>query len=134
MGATSVADVEQGGAGSQLVSLGGSRPLFPEEVRARVAAGGRLVRFEVCISAVLFTLRRQSRVYLTHSWRERYWRGLGYSLVSLLLGPWGVPGGLIYTPWSIWVNLTGGIDETGPVLAWLDGRHDPSATTDRPTG
>ena len=106
---------------SGLVALGGTRPLFPEEVRTRVAAGARLVRFEFCFSVVLFTVRRQSPVYLTESWQERYLRGLWYSLVALVLGPWGVPWGLVWTPWAVWVNLTGGVDETAPVLAGLGG-------------
>jgi hypothetical protein len=110
---------------SELVALGGSRPLFPDEIRTRVAAGARLVRFEFCISLLLFTVRRQSPVYITESWQERYLRGLGYSLIALLLGPWGVPWGLIWTPWAVWVNLTGGVDETDAVLAWLGDRTRP---------
>ena len=70
------------------MSLGGRRPLFPEEIRTRVAAGARLVRFEYCISLLLVTFRRQSKLYLTESWQERYLRGLGYSILALLLGPW----------------------------------------------
>jgi hypothetical protein len=104
----------------RLLALGGSRPLFQEEVRSRVAAGARLVRFEYCVSLILFTIRRQSRVYLTRSWQERYLRGLAYSLIAIGLGPWGVPWGLIYTPWSVWVNLTGGVDETDAVLGMLE--------------
>ena len=73
----------------------------------------------------LFTVRRQSPVYLTESWQERYLRGLGYSVLALLLGPWGVPWGLIWTPWAVWVNLTGGVDETDAVLAWLNDRNQP---------
>jgi hypothetical protein len=110
---------------SDLVNLAGARPLFPEEIRARVAAGARLVRFEFCASVLFFTLRRQSPVYLTESWQERYLRGVGYSLLGLLLGPWAVPWGLIWTPRAIWMNLTGGIDETADVLAYLD---DPTRT------
>ncbi len=110
---------------SDLVVLGGSRPLFPDELRTRVAAGARLVRFEFCISFLLFTVRRQSPVYATESWQGRYLRGLGYSLLALLLGPWGVPWGPIWTLWAVWVNLTGGVDETDAVLAWLNDRTQP---------
>jgi hypothetical protein len=110
---------------SDLIPLGGSRPLFPDEVRARVAAGARLVRFEFCVSLLLFTVRRQSPVFLTESWQHRYLRGLGYSLLALLLGPWGVPWGFVWTPWAVWVNLTGGVDETDAVLAWLGDRTRP---------
>jgi len=101
--------------------------MFPEEIRTLVAAGARLVRFEVCISALVFTIRRQSAVYLTVSWQERYLRGVWYSLGALLLGPWGVPWGLVYTPWAVWVNLTGGVDETDAVLAWLDSQEKPGS-------
>ena len=86
-----------------------------------MATGARLVRFEFCISLLLFTLRRQSPVYLTESWQERYLRGLGYSLLALILGPWGVPWGPIWTPWAVWVNLTGGVDETDTILASFGG-------------
>jgi len=112
-------------------ALGGTRPLLPDEVRARVAAGARLVRFEFCASVLLFTVRRQSPVYLTESWQGRYLRGLGYSLLAILLGPWGVPWGLIWTPWAVWVNLTGGVDETDAILASL-GDHDHPRTESGP--
>jgi hypothetical protein len=105
--------------------VAGSRPLFPEEIRARVAAGARLVRFEFCFSALLFTVRRQSPIYLTDSWQDRYLRGIRYNLATLLFGLWGVPWGLVWTPRALWVNLTGGIDETDTVLAWLDSREKP---------
>ena len=110
----------------------GGRPLSADEVRARVAAGARLVRFELCVSALVFTLRRQSAVYLTDSRRQRTLRGLRYSLASLLLGPWGVPWGLVWTPWAVWVNLTGGVDETDTILAWLDHRDNPPSHSPPP--
>jgi hypothetical protein len=93
--------------------------VLADVLQARVAAGARLVRFESCMSLLLFTIRRQSPVYITTSWQERYLRGLGYSLVTVLLGPWAVPWGLIWTVWAIWVNLTGGVDETDQLLAEL---------------
>jgi hypothetical protein len=105
---------------TRLLQLRGFRPLFGEELRARIADGARCVRFEVCVSFLFATLRRQSPVYLTHSWQERYVRGLGFSLLALLLGPWGVPWGLVFTPRAIWTNVSGGIDCTHEVLAWLD--------------
>ena len=89
--------------------------------------GARLVRFEFCLSFLFVTIRRQSPLYLTESWQDRYLRGLGYSVLALLLGPWGVPWGLIWTPWAIWVNLTGGVDETESALAWIEAR-EPSKT------
>lgn len=94
--------------------------MFAEELRTRIAAGARCVRFEFCFSLLFVTVRRQSAVYLTNSWQERYLRGLGYSALALLLGPWGVPWGILWTPWAMWVNTTGGVDCTFDVLARLD--------------
>jgi hypothetical protein len=105
---------------TQLLDIRGFRPLFREELRARIANGARCVRFEFVFSCVFVTLRRLSPVYLTHSWQERYVRGMGFSLLALLLGPWGAPWGLVHTPRAIWTNTTGGHDCTEEVLAWLD--------------
>lgn len=101
---------------SDIVHLGGGAQMFREDIAARVAAGARLVRFEFCISVVFVTIRRQSPPYLTDSWRSRYLRGLTYSLLAILLGPWGIPWGLIWTGRAVWLNLTGGIDETEMTL------------------
>lgn len=105
---------------SDLYELRGSRPLFAEELRTRVAAGARCVRFEYCFSLIFVTVRRQSAVYLTASWQERYLRGLWFSFLALVLGPWGVPWGLVWTLWAVWVNTTGGADCTREVRAELD--------------
>ena len=104
----------------ELLHIRGSRPLFEEELRTRIAAGARCVRFEFCFSLLFVTIRRQSDVYLTHSWQERYLRGFRYTALSFLLGPWGVPWGLIWTFWAIWVNVTGGADCTTEILKCLD--------------
>ena len=81
-----------------------------DEVRSRLRNGSKAVRFEYCISFLVATVRRQSGVYLTDSWQERYIRGMGYNVLTLLLGPWGVPWGLIWTARSFWTNTTGGVD------------------------
>lgn len=94
--------------------------LSPAEIRDLVARGYRFVRFERCSSCFIATIRHESRVYPTENWQERYLRGLGYSLLSLLLGPWGVPWGVFLTAQSLWINLTGGIDVTDEVLATID--------------
>ena len=105
---------------SELLYLLGTRPLFAEELRTKVGAGARCVRFEFCFSLLFFTVRRQSPVYLTTSWQQRYVRGLGYSALALALGLCGVPWGVIWTPKAIWLNICGGADCTEEVLAALD--------------
>ncbi len=93
--------------------------LSPAEIRDLVSRGYRFVRFERCTSFLIATIRHESRVYLTENWQDRFLRSLGYSLLSLLLGPWGVPWGVFLTARSLWTNLTGGIDATDEILASL---------------
>lgn len=91
--------------------------LTAAELREHVNRGWRCVRFVWCASNVFSTVERESRVYLTENWQDRYLRGLGYSVLSLAAGPWGVPWGLWRTAESVWTNLTGGRDVTDEVLS-----------------
>jgi hypothetical protein len=84
----------------------------PEELDRALEAGGRLVFYEYCISLVIITLRRPSRVQLLRKGQRGLLRGLPYTLLSLLLGWWGVPWGPIYTPLVVLTNLGGGCDVT----------------------
>jgi hypothetical protein len=49
-------------------------------------------------------------------------KGLPWCGVSLVLGWWGLPWGLIWTPMAIYKNLTGGIDVTSTVCQQLIGK------------
>jgi hypothetical protein len=81
----------------------------PEDGRR---AQARLVFYEYCVSLVFVTLRRPSRVYRLRQGESGVRRGLPYALVSLLLGWWAVPWGLIYTPLTLWTDLSGGRELT----------------------
>jgi hypothetical protein len=91
------------------------------------APGERLVFYEYCISLVFVTLRRPSRLYRLppDSWGLR--PGFRYTLLTLLLGWWGIPWGLIYTPLVLWTNLSGGREITAEELRRWQGA-EPSAT------
>jgi hypothetical protein len=98
----------------------------PEGVQALLNAGGRFVFYEFCISLLVITLRRPSRVYYLPPGELGLLRGMPYSLISLLLGWWGIPWGLVYTPLTLFTNLQGGRDITSQVRAWLG--QGPAAT------
>jgi len=93
----------------------------PELIQSRLSEGWRCVRFEFCVSFGIASVRRQSRVYLTETWQERYLYGMGYNALALLLGPWGVPWGVVWTARALWTNLTGGVDVTDELAAHLAG-------------
>ncbi len=91
----------------------------PEEVEDCLAEGGRLVFYEYCISLVFITLRRPTGVYLLKKGELGLLKGLPYTILSLLLGWWGIPWGPIYSIQSLATNLGGGKDVTREIVASL---------------
>ena len=94
-----------------------------ERLRAE-DAGGRYVFYEFCISLIFITLRRPSPIYFLRGHELGLWRGLPYTLLSLLLGWWGVPWGFIYTPLVVVTNFSGGRDVTSQIQPLLPQRPD----------
>jgi hypothetical protein len=76
------------------------------------ADGEREVFFEYCVSLLFVTLRRPSRLYRVRPGLRALWAGLPYTLLTMLLGWWGIPWGVIYTPLVLATNLTGGREIT----------------------
>jgi hypothetical protein len=97
----------------------GLEHLTTAELEREVAAGGRFVFFEYCISLVAVTLRRPTDIYFLRSGQYAWLRALPYLAISLFLGWWGLPWGFIYTPLALFTNLTGGRDVTAQVMASL---------------
>ncbi len=105
----------------------GAEHLSPRQIAAVVAQGGRLVVFEFCISLLVVTLRCPTRVHLLRPGQLGALVSLPYTLLTFLLGWWGLPWGVIYTPLVLANNLCGGADVTaqlGPAL-WSPSAHDP---------
>jgi hypothetical protein len=102
-----------------LFQLGGLEQLTPAALDAALRAGNRLVFYDYCISFVFLTLRRPSHVYLLRVGETGVLRGLPYTILTLLLGWWGLPWGIVYTPLALVTNLSGGCEITADVRARL---------------
>ncbi len=94
------------------VRIEGIEGLESGEIAAEIDRGGRFVFFEYCISVLVLTLRRPSPVIFLRANESGWVRGLPYTLVSFLLGWWGLPWGIVYTPLCLATNLAGGSDVT----------------------
>ena len=116
-------DTENVGNPANLKPKVRSQPVLPSKTtnqrsydeNADPANGGRWVVFEYCISLVAVTLRRTSRPIHLKPGQRAWVRGLPYTAISLVLGWWGLPWGVIYTPVTIFANLAGGCDITAQV-------------------
>ena len=112
--------------------IAGLHELSRADVAQALAAGRRFVFYEYCISLVVVTLRRPSALHILPVGSRGILRGVPYVLVSLLLGWWGVPWGIVYTPLSLITNLTGGCDVTAQVRALLAKPQAPDALVAEP--
>jgi len=101
------------------VEIRGVKGLSRADLERELAAGGRFVFYEYCISLIVVTLRRPSAVHFLRGGSRGVLRGLPYVLLSLLLGWWGVPWGIIYTPLALVTDLTGGCDVTAQMRSSL---------------
>ena len=92
----------------------------PEHLRFQLGRGAKFVLYQYCVSLVVITFRRSSRIYFIRPGESAVGKGVPFTLISLLAGWWGIPWGPIYTIQSLWVNCQGGRDVTTEVMAVLN--------------
>ena len=99
-----------------MADIKGIEGLTVADVHQQVRQGAKFVTYGYCISLLVVTLRRTSDVHFVKAGESAVGGSVPYILLSLLLGWWGFPWGLIYTPMVVVQNLSGGTDVTGHVL------------------
>jgi hypothetical protein len=87
------------------------------EFQAELQKGGKFVTYQYVISLLVITFKRSSDVYFVKADESAAAKGLLFTLLSLVLGWWGIPWGPIYTIQALIVNLGGGKDVTAQMLA-----------------
>lgn len=93
----------KGGSSAAASIHGGGR-------RSRSSSRGRHVQFSYTISIVVMTFKMNSAPVYVAKGEGTFMKGLPYTLISLVLGWWGIPWGPIYTITSIIQNSSGGIE------------------------
>lgn len=90
-----------------------------QQIAFELQRGGKFVIYQYCVSILILTFKRPSNIYFVRAGESALSKGLGFSLISLLLGWWGIPWGPIYTIGSLITNCRGGKDVTQAVIATL---------------
>ena len=98
----------------------GVEGLTLDQVNHEVRAGARFVIFQYCFSIIVMTFKRGSSIHFIRSDQNAFARGAPFSLISLILGWWGIPWGPIWTISTIVTNCRGGRDVTAEVLRSLE--------------
>lgn len=87
------------------------------QLQQEIQQGAKFVIYQYCISLLVITFKRSSNIYFIRHEENAVVKGISFTLLSLVLGWWGIPWGPIYTIQSLWVNLNGGKDVTKEILA-----------------
>jgi len=100
-----------------MANIVGVDGMSPEQIAFEVNRGGKFVVYRFSISAVLMSMMLSSNPYFIRAGENRIVKGLPFTLLSLLLGWWGIPWGPVYTVRCLWANFHGGEDVTAAVAA-----------------
>ena len=98
----------------------GIEGLSVSQVNFEIQRGGQFVFFRYVVSVILVTFRRSSDVYFVRSGESTVSKSIGFTLLSLLAGWWGIPWGPIYTVQALVTNCKGGKDVTQEVIAAMN--------------
>jgi len=107
---------------SELTKIKGIEGMTGEELAMELQQGTKFVVFQYCVSIVILTFRRPSAIFFVRAHENVVAKGLIFTLISVLLGWWGIPWGPIYTIQSLTINFGGGKDVTQEVLASIQRR------------
>lgn len=94
-----------------------------DQINRELAHGGRFVIYQFAISVIIMTFRRSSDIYFVRAGESAFIKGLPYTLLSFVLGWWGIPWGPIYTVGSLYTNFSGGKNITKEVLTSLNAQN-----------
>jgi hypothetical protein len=101
------------------MKIDGINGMTLRELEDGVQTGGKLVTYQYCVSLVLITLTQSSRIFYVKPGQNRVGKGLLYSLITFIMGWWGVPVGPIYTIRTLVANFAGGKDVTPETMSEL---------------
>jgi hypothetical protein len=100
----------------EATGIDGFDHLSDEEVSRELANGAKFVIYSYCISILVLTFKQPSAIHFVRSDESRFLKGLPYTMISMIVGWWGFPFGIIYTIWCIISNSAGGTDVTAEML------------------
>lgn len=95
--------------------------LSAADLKNEVNGGARFVYFAYTISLLVVTFRDTSGVYMIRSGENTVVKGFLFTIVSFLIGWWGIPWGPKFTMQAIRTNLRGGKDVTDEIMDVVEG-------------
>jgi len=100
-----------------MAKIHGVSGMSPQEVSFEQNRGRKFVVYRYCFSALVITVMQGTDIYFVRADESRVRKGLPWTLLTLLVGWWGIPWGPIRTVHSLWTNFHGGEDVTAGVAS-----------------
>jgi hypothetical protein len=100
------------------MAIKGAEGMSDDQIVTAINGGARVVEYRYCFSIVVFSYMR-STVILLRPGQNRVLAGVPYTLLSLLVGWWGFPWGIVYTLAAVVGNIVGGKDLTSTLMKEL---------------
>lgn len=85
-----------------MATILGIEGMDPQQLVNELQNGARFVQYQFCFSAVIMTFKEGTNIYFIRAGEGRVVKGLRWSLLTLLIGWWGIPWGPIFTVQSLW--------------------------------
>jgi len=98
------------------MKIRGIEGLTTDQINFELQRGGRFVIFQYAVSVLVMSFRRPSSVHFIRAGENTILKSIGFTLLTLVAGWWGIPWGPIYTIQSLTTNLRGGKDVTKQVV------------------
>ncbi|TAJ11769.1 hypothetical protein DMA11_15695 [Marinilabiliaceae bacterium JC017] len=90
--------------------------LTVDDINRELNNGGKFVVFQYCISIIVMTYRKNSDIYFIKAGESSIKHSIGFTILTFIMGWWGIPWGPIYTIGALYKNLSGGKDITQEVI------------------
>jgi hypothetical protein len=98
----------------------GIQGMTGRELAEELDRGAKFVIFHYVISLIVITFRRPGDIYFVRAGESAVGKGIGYSLLTMFLGWWGLPFGILYSFMALGTNFSGGKDVTQEVIHALN--------------
>ncbi|MES1216210.1 MAG: hypothetical protein ABUT20_11905 [Bacteroidota bacterium] len=95
--------------------------LSADHLQKEVNSGGKFIYYAFTISLIVVTFKRTSGVYLIRGGENAVVKGLPFSVITFLLGWWGIPWGPKHSFESLRTNFQGGKNVTDEVMSVVAG-------------
>ena len=99
------------------MKIEGIQGMTVDQLNFELQRGVKFVIFQYAISVVIMSFKRGSSIYFIRAGESTVGKSIGFTLVTLVGGWWGIPFGPIYSIQALATNFRGGKDLTKEVVA-----------------